>query len=112
MNPRGAGQDSRDRALSNGYFVRYQAERQLTESELVGLVRGLTLLRDENSILGWRLAHEHAGTPRVSIEIRAEDETDAQVKTSLVFVEALAAARLDEEAGVFTLGETVARAGQ
>lgn len=94
----------------HGYFVRYQAGRELAEAELVGLVRGLTLLRDESSILGWRLAHEHASHPRVSLEIEAESEIDAQVRASIVFVEALAAARLEEEPDVFRFGESVSRA--
>ncbi|MGI8508234.1 MAG: hypothetical protein ACR2MQ_02800 [Gemmatimonadaceae bacterium] len=94
----------------HGFFVRYQAGRELTEAELVGLVRGLTLLREERSILGWRLAHEHASHARVSLEIDAESEVDAQVRASIVFVEALAAARLEDEPDVFRLGETVSRA--
>lgn len=93
-----------------GFFVRYQAGRELTEAELVGLVRGLTLLRDERSIVGWRLAHEHASHPRVSLEIDAESEIDAQVRASIVFVEALAAARLEDEPDVFRFGESVSRA--
>lgn len=92
-----------------GYFVRYQAGRELTEEELVGLVRGLSLLREERSILGWRLANEQDSAPRVSIEMEAESEVDAQVRASLVFVEALAAARLEDEPNVFTFGESVSR---
>lgn len=99
-----------DPSRPRAFFVRYQAGRDLTEAELVGLVRGLTLLREERSILGWRLSHEHASHPRVSIEIQAETEIDAQVRASLVFVEALAAARLEEEPDVFRFGESVSRA--
>ncbi len=92
------------------FFVRFQATRDLSDSELVGVLQGLALLREENSIRGWRLAHEFRNRPRVSLELEAETDTDAAVKGSIVFVEALAAAHLEGERDVFRIGETVSRA--
>lgn len=92
-----------------GFFVRFQATRELTDAELIGIVTGLALLRDESSILGWRLAHEFASHPRVSLQLDAESEADAVVQANVLFVEALAAAQLEDERDVFQLGETVTR---
>ncbi len=92
------------------FFVRFQATRDLTELELIGVLQGITLLREEQSIRGWRLAHEFGSPPRVSLELEAETDTDAAVKGGMVFVEALAAANLEQERDVFRIGETVSRA--
>lgn len=93
-----------------GFFVRFQAARDLVEAELVGLTKALTLLRDERAILGWRLAHELGAHPQVSLEIAAETDVDAEVGASMVFVEALAEANLEGERDVFGFGKTVTRA--
>lgn len=92
------------------FFVRFQATRDLTEAELIGVLQGLALLREEQSIRGWRLAHEFGSPPRVSLELEAATDTDAAVMGGIVFVEALAAAKLEDERDVFRIGETVSRA--
>ncbi len=92
------------------FFAWFQATRDLSETELMGIVRGLALLRDERSISGWRLSHERDSYPRVSLEVEAETDADAVVRASMMFVEAASAADLEGEAGVFDFVEVTRRA--
>lgn len=91
------------------FFVRFRASRELTESESVGVIRALYLLRDERAILGWRMAHEVRNMPSISLELAAESDADAVVTGGMVFVEVLAAADLERERDVFSRGEVVSR---
>lgn len=104
------GIDCGTRNPMTDFFVRFQATRDLTEAELIGVLQGLALLREEQSIRGWRLAHEFRSPPRVSLQLEAETDSDAAAKGGILFVEALAAANLEDERDVFRLGETVSRA--
>lgn len=91
------------------FFVRFEATRDLDESEMVGVMKALVLLRDEGAILGWRLAHEVRSTPRISLELDAESDTHALVNGNMVFVEVLAGANLEGQRDVFQAGEVVWR---
>lgn len=92
------------------FFAWFQATRDLTEAELLGIVRGLSLLKEEHSVNGWRLSHERDSAPRVSLEVEAETDADAVVQASMLFVEAASAAGLEEEAAVFAFAEVTPRA--
>ena len=93
----------------HNFFVRFQASRDLNEREMMGVLKALVLLREENAILGWRLAHEVGAAPRISLELAAESEADAVVAGGMLFVEVLAAADLERERDVFSRGEVVSR---
>lgn len=92
------------------FFVRFEATRNLDESEMIGVMKALVLLREERAILGWRLAHEVHSTPRISLELEAESDTHAVVNGNMVFVEVLAGANLEGQRDVFTPGQVVWRA--
>ncbi len=92
------------------FFVRFQSTRDLSDEELGGALKGLALLREEGSILGWRLAHEVGRSPLISLEVEAESDSDAAVEGGMVFVEVLAAAGLEGQREVFQRGEAVTRA--
>lgn len=91
------------------FFVRFRASRALTDSESVGVVRALHLLKEERAILGWRMAHEVRSMPSISLEVSAETDADAVVTGGMLFVEVLAAADLERERDVFGAGEVVSR---
>lgn len=91
------------------FFVRFRASRALSESESVGVVRALHLLKEERAILGWRMAHEVRSMPSISLEVAADSDADAVVAGGMLFVEVLAAADLERERDVFGPGEVVTR---
>jgi hypothetical protein len=95
--------------ISSTFFAWFQAERELTADELAGIVRGLALLREEQSIYGWRITQAPDVPPNVALELTAENETDASIRASIMFVEAVSAAGLEGETGVFGFAEAALR---
>lgn len=91
------------------FFVRFQATRNLDETEMVGALKALVMLREERAILGWRLAHEVRMAPRISLELSADTDTHALVNGNMVFVEVLAGANLEGQRDVFSPGVVVWR---